>query len=132
MQHNNSDLLGGYYGQRLSLSDVLASLSQRQSAQDRLLTEASVLGSVGGGGGAHSDLISALTARSSGLAEYAAARDLASRELDHSYGGGGNSDPLLFASAIAHQRQMELAKAARRDALMNEAYKRGREEALLR
>jgi hypothetical protein len=132
MQNNNSDLLGGY-GQRPSLSDVLASLSQRQSAHDRLLTEASLLGSVGGGGGgaSHADLIAALTSRSSGFSEFAASRGLASHELDGYGGGGSGSDPLLFASAIAHQRQMELAKAARRDALMNEAYKRGREEALL-
>mmetsp|Transcript_3462 Transcript_3462/g.5779 ORF Transcript_3462/g.5779 Transcript_3462/m.5779 type:complete len:362 (-) Transcript_3462:96-1181(-) len=137
MQNNNSDLLSGHggYGQLPSLSDVLASLSQRQSlghsAADRLLTEASVLGSVGGVGGSHhADLVAALTARSSGLAEYAAARDLASRELLQDY-GSHNSDPLLFASAIAAKRQLELAKAARRDALMNEAYKRGREEALL-
>jgi hypothetical protein len=103
-------------GQAPSLSNILASLQQRQStsaAASRILQESSLYSYTAGA--ESSDWLSALTGRASFADQLRPTRD----------------DPLLLANAVAARRQLELTEAARRDALMNEAYKRGREEALI-
>lgn len=145
MQNNPHDIAAlAALGPIPSLSSIIASLSRPPppvSAERRLLQENALLGAVGGS--QNSDLLSILAGsrkpeldnfsaaslfqgHSNDLAQLAAARTLTDVPRDLHL----NTDPLLLASAVAAKRQLELANASRRDALMSEAYNRGREEAL--
>ena len=100
------------YGQGASLSSILATLhqqQQRQAASTRILQDSALLNRAA----ETPNWFSALTGRPS-LSDLRPNRD----------------DPLLLASSLAARRQIELTEAARRDALINDAYNRGREEAL--
>ena len=101
------------YRQGPSLSTFLASLHQQQcqaAASTRLLHDSALLNRAA----ETPNWLSAFTGRPS-LSDLHTNRD----------------DPLLLASSVAARRQMELTEAARRDALISDAYRRGREEALL-
>ena len=102
------------YGQGASLSAILASLhqhqQQRQAASTRLLQDSALLNSAT----STPNWFSALSVRPN-LSDLHLNRD----------------DPLLLASSIAARRQIELNEAARRDALISDAYERGRKEALI-
>lgn len=104
------------YGNGASLSSILAYLSHRQpqhpGAPSRVLQDSTMATSVG----EYPNWLSALCVRP----------NLADLLPSHNH-----NDPLLLASAVAARRQEELTEVARREVLMNEAYKRGRDEALV-
>lgn len=146
MQNNTTDLAAlAALGPIPSLSSIIASLSRPApppvSVDRRFLHESALLGAVGRS--QNSDILALLAGtRKSELGDFSAASLFPTHSPDFAQLAAArtltdvprdlhlHTDPLLLASAVAAKRQMELANASRRDALMNDAYNRGREEAL--
>lgn len=131
---NLSQLVASQDGANLLSSSVMAAASlqreravlaalRRQNLASGLLQDSAVLRDVA----PNTALISPLHSLvQNGIG--AGLTDLTVAELREQ---GLSSDPLLVANAIAAERQARLAARAQQSALMSEAYKRGREEALL-